>query len=307
MQAWPFLISASPQLDYCNVVIPDFVKEAGAEREIIRASKDDFRTEKGGAIYLRGYREGLGPIDMVFRATYASGPDMDLGDEVQLLDNFGRKICVCEGIVLRESHMEGHFTDGQLDAALKHSKRYFPDFWKAKEWSPVTSAPFTMPDPKGLALRLDHKESPTLPKQINSRQLNILQKGADAYESTHGNTDDTEDNKKKADQAVTLAFTHSESGTFGSGMSSRSPDDPQERSEAQTVIDDARRSRSTGAKSKAHGGSGKKEYLGGVLISMGISWLIAFADIFFKVFGVIATVFGIIMVLKSLIAPVRNE
>lgn len=65
-----FLIGASPQRDYRNLVIPDFIKEVGAEREIISAAKDDFCMGKGEPIRLRGCREGFGPIDMIFRATH---------------------------------------------------------------------------------------------------------------------------------------------------------------------------------------------------------------------------------------------
>jgi len=159
MEAWPFLISASPQLDYCNVVVPDFIMTADAEREIIRASHDAFSTEKGGAINLRGYRKGIGPIDMVFRVREADERMLSNGGTASLFDNFGRKIRVVEGVVLRGDHTGTPFTEAQLDAALQHSRPHFSDFWTARSWKAVSSSSFQLPEVDGPPLQLDIKES----------------------------------------------------------------------------------------------------------------------------------------------------
>ncbi|HWN97192.1 MAG TPA: hypothetical protein VNT99_19330 [Methylomirabilota bacterium] len=166
MKVWPFLISGNPHLENRPVVVPDFVKEAGAEREIIRAA-GGFNTTTGEAIYFKGYRQGLGVIDMVFRVMHARGNMVGQGNDDIMTDKQGRPIRVIAGIAFTERMPEVTFTQSQLDAAFAEIGTHFPRYWDEKtNWDAVVSRGFELPAAVGNPLRINVKESPTLPSSI---------------------------------------------------------------------------------------------------------------------------------------------
>lgn len=173
MKAWPFLISSSPHSDFRVVVAPEFITKADAVREIIRASNDSFRTEDGQAIYLRGFHEKTGPINIVLRAKTGTARLLGGKDDQPLVDGFGRPVWVSEGIVLREEGKEP-FTAAQLDAALERAQPHFARFWEDKDsrkWEPVPMDPFPLPAAEGEALAITYKQSPTLPQAATTAAL----------------------------------------------------------------------------------------------------------------------------------------
>lgn len=293
-EAWPFLISSSPHSDFRVVVAPEFITQANATREIIRASDDSFRTEDGQAIYLRGYRKGVGIINIVLRArTYTArmlGKNMD----EQLLDKAGRPVWVSEGIVLREEGKEP-FTAAQLDVALERSRPHFARFLKDKDgskWEPVPMDAFPLPEAKeGESLDLTYKQSPTLPQTAPTtiEQRTVPQQAAVAAYSKH--PADSEAEKKTSpsstpsgNQSWTPSPSHiARHGTDGSGglASENAPKTPESSDFGKAF-------------------SGGVVYVLGAIISAGLCVALFVPVMALKVIGTVVAVFGTLMFLKSL-------
>ena len=274
MKVWPFIISGNPYLENRPVVVPDFVKEAGAEREIIRAA-GGFNTAEGEAIYFKGYREGLGIIDMVFRVTHATAQMAQLQGGAILTDKQGRAIRVIAGFAFKE-RSSAEFSQSQLDAAFSAVAVHFPRYWLEEvNWDSLPSTAFDLPAPEGATLRLVVKESPTLPKSeppiLSQIPPPIVVQKAYATERPG----DPEDKKKLR------SINTPES----------SPKDFQERVES--LQTDNRKGLSA-------------EYSGGVLLTAGIA-LVSFVNSrsFFgalmKIMGIAAVVFGGIIVVRSFV------
>jgi len=167
MQAWPFLICGNKHLENRPVVLPDFVKGAGAEREIIRAA-GGFETTEGEAIYFKGFHEGLGDVDMVFRVRHATEKMLGEASDAVLTDKQGRPLRMIEGFVLRKRNLNGPFTAPQLDRAHELVEPHFREFWDKQHWQDAASTAFELPEPRQEPLRLKQMESPTVPKALPS-------------------------------------------------------------------------------------------------------------------------------------------
>jgi len=160
MKAWPFLISASPHRDYTPVVVPDFIKEAGAVREVIRAA-GGFETGPGEAIYFKGFRDGVGVVDLVFRVVDGTAAMLGQEGNEVLRDKQGRPIRLVEGIVLRNSLTEEPFTQAHLDDAHKAVEGHFRRFWNQEHhWESAASQGRDLRFGAGEKLRLQFKEAP---------------------------------------------------------------------------------------------------------------------------------------------------
>jgi hypothetical protein len=171
MKAWPFLISANPFMESQAVVVPDFIMDAKAVREIIRAADNTFTHEAGEAIYYKGFREGVGTIDMVFRVVRdGTSKLLGLSDDAPLLDKVHRPIDVIEGFVLRGEHSGKHFTKEHLDAAHAMVEEPLRRYWQEKSrWETAASQAMDIEPTIGASLRLQFKESPNLQKRLLSQ------------------------------------------------------------------------------------------------------------------------------------------
>ena len=170
MEGWPFLIARNYHRDFANVVVPDFLKEAGALEHTRRAS-GDFPHETGEAIYLKGQHDTLGVVDVVFREVQGTERMLGRNSDALLRDRVGRPIRVFEGFVVRERVADEklHITTEQFDAVHRAVEPQFRSFWDSGSlgWSEsVGSMRIDLPPAKGEKLRLHIHESPmpTLPE-----------------------------------------------------------------------------------------------------------------------------------------------
>jgi len=275
--------------------MPDFIKKANAEREIIRASDASFRTKEGQVIYLRGFREGVGRIDMVFRAQYRTERMLGKNSDKVLCDEFQRPIPIFDGFVVQEE-AKGSFTKAQLDAVFERIQPEFIRFWNDKDgriWRPVAIPAFELPPPEGTPLVVEYKESPTLPREALSRET--LPREASRAGSASQQDKESEGEAKIAGEPdlkkKQIPTGKMPRGLDEAGESNRKPDVTNKIITQETHSPDFQ---------KALGESAIYTLgLGGV-ISSGICIAIFAGGLPFKITGVVMTVFGIMIFLKSL-------
>ncbi|MBI3867424.1 MAG: hypothetical protein HY299_02750 [Verrucomicrobia bacterium] len=173
MKAWPFLITKNHIRGFSMVTIPEFLQKAGAAHEVVRACSNEFQSGAGEAIYLKGYHESVGVVDMVFRVVQGTERMLGKDSDAILRDDVRRPIPLYEGLVLTERLPDEqlHFTQVQLDAAHKAVEGDFRTFWEAgsdwkvsRDWKHITSDAIELPvaAATGDKLRLHIKESPNL-------------------------------------------------------------------------------------------------------------------------------------------------
>lgn len=287
-EAWPFLISSSPNSDFRVVVAPDFITKVNAVREIIRASDDSFRTDDGQAIYLRGFREGVGPINIVLRARTGTARMLGRNTDEPLLDGFGRPVWVSEGIVLNREGKEP-FTAEQLDVALGHSKPYFARFWEDKssrEWEAVPLPSFPLPKAEeGKRLRITYKQSPTLPQAglTSSEQRAVPSRSVESVYRAHDDRLEGSEAEKKTLSIQQPSLSNHSSAEFWTQSSGESRPLPRDE---------------PSAFGKAFGSG--VVYVLGAIISTGLCVALFVPVMALKVIGTVVAVFGTLMFLKSL-------
>jgi len=131
-QAWSFLVSRNPSLDYRTIVAPDFICQAGIPNLLARVAEGNL-TEQGSAICRIVYGSKANDFTIIFRVVRATKKEIGLptGDEV-LKDQFGREIHLIEGIVLRDMN-EVSIPQKVLDQAHLQLIESYRRFWDIVE------------------------------------------------------------------------------------------------------------------------------------------------------------------------------
>lgn len=153
-EAWPFVVSRNPELDWRPVIAPPFLIEARADYLLVH------ETAGGGASdrpQLRRVDSGLGRLTLAYRRrdawTALLGDSSNLAGEQQLHDRFGRPIHLIEGLVVRGDRDIPRSQVGPLlDAVRVQAAAAFPSFWQLADESipPLPSAPLIVPtQPRG--------------------------------------------------------------------------------------------------------------------------------------------------------------
>jgi hypothetical protein len=132
MEAWPFLVSRNPYLDYRTIVAPDFICQAGIPNLLARVAEGNL-TEQGSAICRTVYGSKANDFTIIFRVVQATKKEICLpdGDEV-LKDQFGREIHLIEGIVLKTVG-EVSIPQKVLDQAYLLLTESYRQFWNSIE------------------------------------------------------------------------------------------------------------------------------------------------------------------------------
>jgi hypothetical protein len=135
-QAWLFLVSRNPYLDYRTIVAPDFICQKGIPDLLARVTEGDL-TEQGSAICRTVYGFKADDFTIIFRVVRATKKEIGLpgGDEV-LKDQFGREIYLIEGIVLRDGGKVA-IPQKVLDQAHLQLTESYRQFWNSIEPPPV--------------------------------------------------------------------------------------------------------------------------------------------------------------------------
>ena len=138
-QAWSFLVSRNPSLDYRTIVAPDFICQAGIPNLLARVAEGNL-TEQGSAICRIVYGSKANDFTIIFRVVRATKKEIGLptGDEV-LKDQFGREIHLIEGIVLRDMN-EVSIPQKVLDQAHLQLIESYRRFWDIVEPPSVISS-----------------------------------------------------------------------------------------------------------------------------------------------------------------------
>jgi|GEM_PF-992257 len=139
VEAWDFLVSRNPYLDYRTIVAPDFICDAGIPNLLARAADGDL-TEPGYAIYRKIEGSEIGDFAIVFRVIQALGKYINLEDgESFLKDSFGREIYLLEGVVVKRIN-EVLITEKDFEKVHLRVKLSYQEFWGCIDVPPVKSS-----------------------------------------------------------------------------------------------------------------------------------------------------------------------
>lgn len=128
LEAWPFLVSRNPYLDYRTIVAPDFICAAGIPNLLARAADGEL-TETGHAIRRRIEGSDVEDFTIVFRVIQASEKYINSeGEENLLKDSFGREIYLLEGLVIKETSQVS-ITSEDLEDVHALVRLSYQKFW----------------------------------------------------------------------------------------------------------------------------------------------------------------------------------
>jgi len=136
IEAWPFLVSRNPYLDYRTIVAPDFICAAGIPNLLARAADGEL-TDPGHAIRRKIEGSEFGDFSIVFRVVQALEEYINPeGGENFLKDSFGREIYLLEGLVIKGTNHVS-ITNENLEDVHTQVRLSYQKFWDCIDVPPV--------------------------------------------------------------------------------------------------------------------------------------------------------------------------
>ncbi|CAD5949337.1 WD40 repeat domain-containing protein [Planktothrix agardhii] len=126
--AWSFLVSRNQYLDYRTIVAPDFI--CNADVSIILAKVSIGEVSKPETAYYQEIEHpSIGKLTLIFRVILATGDNTGLSETGVLTDGFGRKICLIEGIVIKEFKPDFRLSQITLKEIHEPLMECYRKFW----------------------------------------------------------------------------------------------------------------------------------------------------------------------------------
>jgi WD40 repeat protein len=139
IEAWAFLVSRNPYIDYRTIVAPDFICAAGIPNLLARAADGEL-TEIGHAICRRIEGSDVEDFTIIFRVIEAKGAYINSTDGNNILkDSFGREIYLIEGLVVKGTDKVS-ITNEDLENAHEQVKASYQKFWEYTDIPMVESS-----------------------------------------------------------------------------------------------------------------------------------------------------------------------
>ena len=150
IEAWAFLVSRNPYIDYRTIVAPDFICAAGIPKLLARAADGEL-TEMGHAICRRIEGSDVGDFTIVFRVIEAKGAYINSTDGNNILkDSFGREIYLIEGLVVKGTDKVS-VTNEDLDNAHEQVRASYRRFWDYTDIPKIESSScFNLQNPESI-------------------------------------------------------------------------------------------------------------------------------------------------------------
>ncbi|MBD2484248.1 WD40 repeat domain-containing protein [Planktothrix sp. FACHB-1365] len=136
--AWSFLVSRNQYLDYRTIVAPDFICNADVSIILAKAAIGEL-SKPETAYYQEIDHPSVGKLTLIFRVILATGDNTGLSETGVLTDGFGRKICLIEGIVIKEFQPNFRLSQTTLEEIHKPLMECYRKFWEII--NPVTAEP----------------------------------------------------------------------------------------------------------------------------------------------------------------------
>ena len=139
VEAWSFLVSRNPYLDYRTIVAPDFICAAGIPNLLARVADGEL-TEPGHAIRRKIEGSEVKEFTIVFRVIQALEKYINSeGGENLLKDSFGREIYLIEGLVIKGTGQVS-ITNEDLEDVHTQVRLSYQKFWDCIDVPPVESS-----------------------------------------------------------------------------------------------------------------------------------------------------------------------
>jgi WD40 repeat protein len=139
IQAWSFLVSRNPYIDYRTIVAPDFICAAGIPNLLARAADGEL-TEIGHAICRRIEGSDVEDFTIIFRVIEAKGDYINSTERNNILkDSFGREIYLIEGLVVKGTDKVS-ITNEDMENAHEQVKASYQKFWEYTDIPMVESS-----------------------------------------------------------------------------------------------------------------------------------------------------------------------
>jgi WD40 repeat protein len=132
-EAWIFLVSANPYLDYRTVIAPDFMCDNKTTFLLAQEAGGDLKESK--IVYINDSK--VGKLTLVFRVIEAIAEDLRIEGNGVLKDYFGREIVLIEGLVFKERLEEIKLQEVDFDQVHNKVKEHYREFWESIVASPV--------------------------------------------------------------------------------------------------------------------------------------------------------------------------
>lgn len=137
-QAWSFLVSRNQYLDYRTIVAPDFIFNADVSIILAKVAIGEV-SKPETAYYQEIDHPSVGKLTLIFRVILATGDNTGLSETGVLTDGFGRKICLIEGIVIKEFQPNFRLSQTILEGIHELLMECYRKFWEII--TPVAAEP----------------------------------------------------------------------------------------------------------------------------------------------------------------------
>lgn len=129
-KVWPFLVSANNELDYREVVAPDFMCQENCT-VVLRKAAGAKVTPQDTAYYRKIINSKVGDLTLVFRGVKAVATEADIAGDGILKDPWGREIYLIEGIVFKGNISQTNIVVNSEDFDKVHSEviKHYRQFW----------------------------------------------------------------------------------------------------------------------------------------------------------------------------------
>ena len=153
VQAWPFVVSRNPALDWRAIVAPPFLIDARADYLLVTETADPGSGAHGPQVRVATSGR-VGSVTLLFRASPATA--VLLGEETDdpLEDRFGRPVHIVEGVALLGAYdVEPAGLPTLLREVRPTTVEVYPEFWRRTDEAiaPSPSRPLLMSGVDGIS------------------------------------------------------------------------------------------------------------------------------------------------------------
>jgi WD40 repeat protein len=144
-KVWPFLVSANNELDYREVVAPDFMCQENCTA-VLRKAAGAKVTPQDTAYYRKIINSKVGDLTLVFRGVKAVATEADIAGDGILKDPWKRDIYLIEGIVFKENVSLTNIVVNSEDFDKAHNEviKHYRQFWYESSLNAYPSKEFPL-------------------------------------------------------------------------------------------------------------------------------------------------------------------
>jgi hypothetical protein len=131
VDAWPFIASRNPTLDWRPILAPDFLIEARADYLLLTETASPDPHPLWPTIEEKVVESArAGTVTLLFSSFAATNELLGEESDEQLLDGFGRPIHVVLGLVFRgRQHVPRSEQEAAVESVRSLTVKHFPAFW----------------------------------------------------------------------------------------------------------------------------------------------------------------------------------